>query len=514
MLIFALVIAFSGVLVLTWLIGLHRIEESSKAIATDNAPIDRGIEEALSALAEGQSATEQILDNAYRGSTSSADTRTKETESRSAIISAQESARRSLESLRAMGEQSNIAAQANAETLNQTLDEVRISTIVVTIFGITISLLIGILFARRNIIQPLTNLSAAAEAFGEGQLDTKAMVHAKDEIGLLASEFNDMAGRLSQYTSTLEREVATRTTSLEQKVKELDESNELLKKREEEALSANRRLLDIDQAKSEFISIAAHQLRTPLAAIKWTLSLLIDENTDNLTPEQKSLLMKGYESNERIIGLVNEMLVVTRIESGRIQFKQTPIHLEDVADSVMLDFSGQAHVRHIKLSREKPPTSSPFVNADPDMMRNVMQNLVENAMRYTPDGGTIVLTVTHTPQEVRVAIQDSGIGIPEHQKPSIFNKFFRADNAAKFRANGSGLGLYVVKSFVEKHGGKIWFVSTEGVGTTFIFTIPITPIAPAPANAPAQGTAPSPTPASAASAPPSAPAIPSVPNTV
>ncbi len=279
---------------------------------------------------------------------------------------------------------------------------------------------------------------------------------------------------LRQYTNRLESEIEVRTKDLQQKLKELDANNELLRKREEELTRANERLLDIDKAKSEFISIAAHQLRTPLAAIKWTLSLLVDENTENLTPEQKSLLMKGYESNERMIGLINEMLVVTRIESGRVEIKLTPIHLEDVADSVLLDFSGQAHVRHIHLSREKLPTHSPLVNADPDMMRSVMQNLVENAMRYTPDGGTILLTITPFPTEVTVTIKDSGIGIPIQQTSSIFNKFFRADNAAKLHPNGSGLGLYIVKSFVERHGGKIWFDSTLGSGTTFTFTIPVT----------------------------------------
>ena len=371
-----------------------------------------------------------------------------------------------------MTRRSNATALESGKVLKTTERDVWSATIFVLMVGLCVSTLISILFIQRIIIRPISALAETAEHFGAGKLDARAVLFSKDEIGLLGVAFNEMAAHLSEYTGRLEKEVAARTKDLQDKLVELDSTNELLKKREGDLTAVNERLLELDKAKSEFISVAAHQLRTPLSAIKWTLSLLIDENTENLSAEQKSLLMKGYESNERIINLINEMLVVTRIESGKIQFKLSPLHLEDVIASVLLDFSGQAHVRHMNLTFENPPAQSSYIQADPDMMRSVVQNLVENALRYTPDKGAITISMTSSPNEVRVSIKDSGIGIPLQQQSSIFNKFFRADNASKFRADGSGLGLYIIKKFVEKHGGKIWFESKEGVGTTFTFTIP------------------------------------------
>ncbi|OGG52377.1 hypothetical protein A2851_04990 [Candidatus Kaiserbacteria bacterium RIFCSPHIGHO2_01_FULL_53_29] len=377
-----------------------------------------------------------------------------------------------------MTQRSNETAQESGKILKTTEGDVWSATIFVLMTGLFISAIVSVLFIQRIIIRPISALAATAESFGAGKLDTRATYFAKDEIGLLGVAFNEMAAHLAEYTGRLEKEVAARTKDLQDKLQELDRGNELLKKREGELTLANERLTGLDKAKSEFISVAAHQLRTPLSAIKWTLSLLIDENTENLSAEQKSLLMKGYESNERIINLINEMLVVTRIESGKIQFKLSPLHLEDMVESVLLDFSGQAHVRRMALTFKRPSPQSPYVNADPDMMRSVIQNLVENAMRYTPDGGTIALSVTSSPTEVQVAITDSGIGIPLQQQSGIFNKFFRADNATKFRTDGSGLGLYIVKSFVEKHGGRIWFESVENKGTSFFFTVPPSPVVP------------------------------------
>ena len=249
--------------------------------------------------------------------------------------------------------------------------------------------------------------------------------------------------------------------------------NERLGIQGRDLLQMNTQLKELDRIKTEFISVAAHQLRTPLSALKWTLGLLIDEHTENLTTEQRSLLMKGFESNERIIKLINEMLVVTRIESGKIKLTFAPIHIEDLIESIVLDFAGQAHVRKIALSFGRPKERLPFISADSEQVRNVIQNLIENSMRYTLDGGSIRLETSAEGRMVKVAVSDTGIGIPVKQQSRIFNKFFRADNAAKHRTDGSGLGLFIAKSIVEKHGGQLTFESTEGKGTTFTLTLPI-----------------------------------------
>jgi len=273
--------------------------------------------------------------------------------------------------------------------------------------------------------------------------------------------------------ANVEQKVIERTQELKQKVEELNQKSQFLIKKDEELTIANNRLLELDKVKTEFISVAAHQLRTPLSAIKWIFSLLISEDSTNLNSEQRSLIMKGYESNERIIHLINDMLVVTRIESGKIQYNFTPIHIEDLINNALLDFTGIAYTRKINLSFEKPSRPLPYINADLEKMRGAIQNLIENAMTYTQNGGRVVLKAALENNMVKVSIKDNGIGIPEHQQSSIFSKFFRADNATKVQTNGSGLGLFIVKNTIEKHGGKVDFESVLGKGTTFYFTLPI-----------------------------------------
>ncbi|MEK7558253.1 MAG: ATP-binding protein [Patescibacteria group bacterium] len=353
----------------------------------------------------------------------------------------------------------------------------------IVVLGVFLSFLLS-----RAITRPILKLRDTANTLASGDYRIRTDTTSKDEIGELAISFNQMGENLLIYTTKLEGEVAKRTEELHQKVEEVNVKNELLKKREEELTLVNERLSELDKVKSEFISVAAHQLRTPLSAIKWILSLLIDEESKNLTSEQRSLIMKGYESNERIIKLINEMLVVTRIESGKVQYNFTLIHIEDLIDSVLIDFAGQAHARKMNIVFEKPGSPLPYINADPEKIRGVVQNLVENSMRYTNDGGDIAVSavidgstpLTINPEQsrriennfVKVSVRDNGIGIPIHQQSSIFNKFFRADNATKYQADGSGLGLFVAKSTVEKHGGQIGFKSVMDKGTTFYFTLP------------------------------------------
>ncbi len=298
-------------------------------------------------------------------------------------------------------------------------------------------------------------LKTVSTTYENNDTDRALLEHS---FALSSKEFSELNAKILKLLKELEIE----KKSVEQKVVE----------RTQELLVANERLTELDKVKTEFISVAAHQLRTPLSAIKWTLSLLIDESVDNLTAEQKSLLMKGYESNERIIRLINEMLVVTRIESGKMVYSFSYIHIEDLIDNCLQDFIGQAEEKHIKLVFHEPKSKLPYINIDPDKVRTVLQNLIENAIFYTREEGFVTVSVVLEEHHLKVSVKDSGIGIPERQKIGIFNKFFRADNALKARTDGSGLGLFVAKSIIEKHNGQIGFESTEGEGTTFHFTIP------------------------------------------
>ncbi len=362
--------------------------------------------------------------------------------------------------LREMVTKSNTETSASAIALKKTENDVRFATIVITLVGFILSLFVSIFFARYVVVRPITRLRAVALGLAEGDFSMRASTDSRDEIGELGFVFNQMAERLMFNTEKLEDEVVKRTEELKRNVGNLKVANE--------------RLLQLDKTKSDFISIAAHQLRTPLSAIKWTLSVLMEEESvENLTTEQRTLLMKGYESNERIIRLINDMLVVTRIESGKVEYKKVSVHMEDIIESALIDFAAYAQARKMKLVFNKPTPALPFMDADPDKIRSVLQNLIENAMGYTKDGGEITISCSSVAGAIEVAIQDNGPGIPKIQQSSIFNKFFRADNALKIKTDGSGLGLFIAKSIVEKHGGKIWFESTENVGTTFHFTVPL-----------------------------------------
>jgi len=229
----------------------------------------------------------------------------------------------------------------------------------------------------------------------------------------------------------------------------------------------------VERMKTEFVSIAAHQLRTPLSAIKWTLRMVLDGDTGEVNAEQKELLEKTYVSNERMISLINDLLNVSRIEEGRFLYKQELANLEEII-SIIIDSSQELlKMKKIDFSYDKPDKPLPQISVDREKMELVVQNLLENAVKYTSEGGKINITVSGDNENVIFKIKDTGVGIPDDQHDRIFTKFFRGDNVIRMETEGSGLGLYTTRNIVDAHKGKIWFDSKEGEGTTFTFTIPI-----------------------------------------
>lgn len=228
----------------------------------------------------------------------------------------------------------------------------------------------------------------------------------------------------------------------------------------------------IDKLKSEFISIAAHQLRTPLSAIKWAIKIVLDEDEGKLNDSQKQMLSKGYTSNERIIKLVNDMLNVSRIEEGRFGYSFSKDHIEDALEEVLGTIENKAKTKEITINVEKPE-STPALMMDKTKIVLVLQNLIENAVKYTPDHGRIDVRIREENKYLHISIKDNGVGIPEVDQEKLFSKFFRAENVVRMQTEGSGLGLFMVKNIINKHGGDISFNSEEGVGTEFIITVPI-----------------------------------------
>ncbi|MFH1462723.1 MAG: ATP-binding protein [bacterium] len=229
----------------------------------------------------------------------------------------------------------------------------------------------------------------------------------------------------------------------------------------------------IERMKTDFVSLAAHQLRTPLSAIKWTLKMLLDGDLGKITKKQKDFIEKTYTSNERMIALVNDLLDITRIEEGRYLFKPTSSDIKAIVQFIVAACRPELKRRKVKLEFQKPKGRLPKVMVDVEKIRLAIQNLIENAMKYTPTNGKVTISLRHDKKEVELSVKDTGVGIPEEQKDRIFAKFFRGSNVVRMETEGSGLGLFITKNIIEAHGGKIWFESKKNKGTTFYFTLPI-----------------------------------------
>jgi signal transduction histidine kinase len=200
--------------------------------------------------------------------------------------------------------------------------------------------------------------------------------------------------------------------------------------------------------------------------------MVIDGDAGELNEEQKGLLFKGYQSNERIIELVNDMLDVSRIEEGRFGYNFTEADYKAELNYIIDSLENRIKEKAITLTLNAP-AEIPKLFMDKQRMTLVLQNIIENAVKYTPDHGKIDITVEVSDNFVRTSIKDNGVGIPQEDQVKLFSKFFRAANVMRMQTEGSGLGLFIVKNIIQKHGGDISFNSKEGLGTEFIFTLPL-----------------------------------------
>lgn len=229
----------------------------------------------------------------------------------------------------------------------------------------------------------------------------------------------------------------------------------------------------ISETKSDIISITAHQLRTSLSALKWILKMFLDGDVGKLTDEQNQLIQKAYNSNERMLLLVNDLLTLNHTENASIPYNFKKIDIVYLIEQTLFEFSGETNKKDIELIFLKPEKPIPLINCDEEMIRVVIQNLIENAVKYSNQNGKVFVSIKQQENNLQFSIRDTGIGIRNEDKDNVFKKFFRTQNAIEKDAIGSGLGLFTTKNIIEKHNGKIWFENTEGEGTTFFVVLPI-----------------------------------------
>jgi len=229
---------------------------------------------------------------------------------------------------------------------------------------------------------------------------------------------------------------------------------------------------ELEKTKDNFLSVAAHQLRTPLSGIRWNLEMLIDGDAGQLSAEAEEIVKNMDENTQRLVALVNDLLDVSRINMGKADEEAAPINICKMLNEAAQGLQGLIKERGVEVSFENACLLNPTVKAPPKHLFQALENLLSNAVKYTPKGGKVSVVADYKKDEVIISVADNGIGIPEKDQKKIFTKFFRAGNAVLKETEGSGLGLNVVKSYVEEAGGKIWFESVEGKGTTFFISLP------------------------------------------
>ncbi|MEO5691246.1 MAG: HAMP domain-containing sensor histidine kinase [Candidatus Saccharimonadales bacterium] len=259
-------------------------------------------------------------------------------------------------------------------------------------------------------------------------------------------------------------------------LEQIQEFNRTLQDRVSDATKemreTNKKLRQLDASKDEFISMASHQLRTPLTSIKGYISMLLDEDLGEIKPEQRKALEEAFDSSQRMVYLIGDFLNLSRMQTGKFELERAVVSLPLLLREEITQLRQSAKARHVTLLYDEP-ANFPLLNIDETKIRQVMMNFIDNAIFYAkPEGGEILLVLETQRDEILFRVKDNGIGVPAQARRRLFSKFFRADNAKKARPDGTGIGLFMAKRVVVAHGGEIIFESKEGEGSEFGFRLP------------------------------------------
>ncbi len=326
--------------------------------------------------------------------------------------------------------------------IQQTNKQVTQTIINVAVVGLiaVIGLILLYSFINTSVTKPVQQLTEAAEDIGKGKFRI-VDIQSKDEMGLFADTFNTMTQRVKASQESLEIEL--------KKTKKLDHQ------------------------KTEFLAIAAHQLRTPMSGIKWLVNMVIDGDLGKISKEATEQLGKGMENINRMIGLINNLLDVTQLETEQLKYQLKAYDLVELSESVLNEFDHNAKNNKVKLSIKKPSKALPMVKVDSDKIKLALRNLIDNAIKYTKATGKVELSFSNDANSCSVIVSDTGYGIPFDEQDRVFSKFYRGSNIQTVQADGSGLGLFIVHEVIIQHHGDVTFESEVGKGTTFTIELPL-----------------------------------------
>lgn len=285
---------------------------------------------------------------------------------------------------------------------------------------------------------------------GYTRRDTRALMTISDEL-VIAIQNALVVEEIRQLNLTLEQRIDNATKELR---------------------ASNAQLHHLDEVKDEFISMASHQLRTPLTSIKGYISMLLEGDMGDVTKEQKHVLNEAFISSERMVRLIGDFLNVSRLQTGKFTIEKHPVDLARMVQHEVDALEANAAARGIRFIY-KAPKGLPLVDVDENKLQQVVMNFSDNAIYYSPDSSTVKVTLKKEGNFIEFKVIDSGIGVPEAERHHLFEKFYRAPNARKARPDGTGVGLYLAKKVVDAHRGEVIFESTEGKGSTFGFRLPI-----------------------------------------
>jgi signal transduction histidine kinase len=257
---------------------------------------------------------------------------------------------------------------------------------------------------------------------------------------------------------------------------EISHFNETLQGQVREATGelreSNKKLKSLDEAKDEFISMASHQLRTPLTSVKGYVSMVLEGDAGKLNPTQHQLLEQAFASSQRMVYLISDFLNVSRLQTGKFTIERTPVILSNVVQQEVNQLKSTAEARNLTIDCNVP-SEFPALQLDESKLRQAIMNFIDNAIFYSRPGSVIKVDLIKTAKDLALTVQDTGIGVPVSERHHLFTKFYRASNARTARPDGTGIGLFMAKKVVVAHGGSIIFNSVEGKGSTFGFRLPL-----------------------------------------